>query len=88
MSKQAPTPRSSKTRPSSWRGMGDQVHIPHRVRAVYGRQLGIAGADGGYSYVALFYNKKRLYLVEGKGFVAGGQAEVDAMRFQQSLDLT
>jgi hypothetical protein len=24
--------------------------IPHRVRAVYGRQLGIAGANGGYSY--------------------------------------
>jgi hypothetical protein len=62
--------------------------IPHRVRAVYGRQLGIAGANGGYSYVALFYNKKRLYLIEGKAFAAGGQAEVDAMRFQQSLDLT
>jgi hypothetical protein len=29
--------------------------IPHCVRAVYGRQLGIAGANGGYSYVALFY---------------------------------
>jgi hypothetical protein len=28
--------------------------IDHRVRAVYGRQLGIAGANGGYSYVALF----------------------------------
>ncbi len=62
--------------------------IPHRVRAVYGRQLGVAGANGGYSYVALFYNKKRLYLIEGKAFVAGGQAEVEAMRFQQSLDLT
>jgi hypothetical protein len=62
--------------------------IPHRVRAVYGRQLGIVGANGGYSYVALFYHKQRLYRVEGKAFVAGGQAEVDAMRFQQSLDLT
>jgi hypothetical protein len=30
----------------------------------------------------------RLYQVEGNAFVAGGQAEVDAMRFQQSLDLT
>ena len=62
--------------------------IEHRVRAVYGRQLGIAGANGGYSYVALFYWNNRLYQVEGNAFVAGGQAEVDAMRFQQSLDLT
>jgi hypothetical protein len=62
--------------------------IPHRVRQVYGRQLGIAGANGGYSYVALFYRNNRLYQVEGNAFVAGGQAEVEAMRFQQSLDLT
>ncbi len=62
--------------------------IPHRVRAVYGRQLGIAGSNGGYTYVALFYHKNRLYRVEGKAFVAGGQAEIDAMRFQQSLDFT
>jgi len=53
-----------------------------------GRQLGIAGANGGYSYVALFYNKNRLYRIEGKAFVAGGQAEADAMRFQQSHDFT
>jgi hypothetical protein len=62
--------------------------IPHRVRQVYGRQLGIAGASGGYSYVALFYRNNRLYEVEGKAFTAGGRAEVEAMRFQQSLDLT
>jgi hypothetical protein len=62
--------------------------IEHRVRSVYGRQLGITGANGGYSYVALFYRNSRLYLVEGNAFVAGGQAEVDAARFQQSLDLT
>jgi hypothetical protein len=62
--------------------------IPHRVRAVYGRQLGIAGANGGYSYVALFYRNNRLYQIEGNAFVAGRQAEIDAMRFQQSLDLT
>jgi hypothetical protein len=62
--------------------------FPHSVRAIYGRQLGIAGANGGYSYVALFYHKQRLYQIEGKAFVAGGQAEVDAMRFHQSLDLT
>jgi hypothetical protein len=62
--------------------------IPHRVRQVYGRQLGIAGASGGYSYVALFYRNGRLYQVEGDAFIAGGQAAVEAMRFQQSLDLT
>jgi hypothetical protein len=62
--------------------------IEHRVRAVYGRQLGIAGANGGYTYVALFYRNNRLYQIEGNAFVAGGQAEVDAARFQQSLDLT
>jgi hypothetical protein len=62
--------------------------IEHRVRAIYGRQLGISGANGGYSYVALFYRNNRLYQIEGSTFVAGGQAEVDAMRFQQSLDLT
>jgi hypothetical protein len=50
--------------------------IEHRVRSVYGRQLGIAGANGGYSYLALFYRNSRLYLVEGNAFVAGGQAEV------------
>lgn len=62
--------------------------IPHTVGDIHGRQLGIAGANGGYSYVALFYYKQRLYQIEGKAAVAGGQAEVDAMRFQQSLDLT
>jgi hypothetical protein len=65
-----------------------KLDIPHRIRQVYGRQLGIARSNGGYSYVAVFYHKKRLYQLEGSAFVAGGQAEVDAMIFQQSLDLT
>jgi hypothetical protein len=60
--------------------------IQHRIRWFYGRQLGIAGVSGGYSYVAVFHHNNRLYQIEGKAFVAGGQAEVDAMRFQQSLD--
>jgi hypothetical protein len=60
--------------------------IPHRIRWFYGRQLGIAGASGGYSYIAVFHHNNRLYQIEGKAFTAGGQAEVDAMRFQQSLD--
>jgi hypothetical protein len=60
----------------------------YRVGAVNGRQLGIAGSSGGYSYVALFYRNNRLYQIEGTAFAAGGQAEAEAMRFQQSLDLT
>ena len=64
-----------------------QFDMPHRVRDIHGRQLGIAGANGGYSYVALFYHNQRLYQIEGNAFVAGGQAELDAMRFHQSFDL-
>jgi hypothetical protein len=60
--------------------------IEHRIRWVYGRQLGITGSNGGYSYIAVFHHNNRLYELEGKAFVAGGQAEIDAMRFQQSLD--
>ena len=60
--------------------------IQHRIRWFYGRQLGIAGASGGYSYIAVFHHNNRLYQIEGKAFVAGGQAEVDAMRFHQSVD--
>jgi hypothetical protein len=70
------------------RGGAIKFDIPHRVRAVYGRQLGITDPKGGYSYIALFYRNNRLYQVEGTAFSAGGQAEADAMRFQQSLDLT
>ena len=65
-----------------------KLDIEHRVRAVYGPQLGIARANGGYSYVALFYRNDRLYQIKGTAFLAGGHAEVDAARFQQSLDLT
>jgi len=75
--------------------------IGHRVRAVYGRQLGISDADGG-AEAALrpdftipaaraHIDSGRpggRYYYEGKAFRAGGQAEVDAMRFQQSLDFT
>jgi hypothetical protein len=50
--------------------------IEHRVRAVYGRQLGIAGSNGGYSYVALFYRNNRLYQVEGSAFVAGDRRKL------------
>ena len=65
-----------------------KLDIQHRIRTTYGRQLAVAGPDGGYSYISVFYYKKRLYQIEGKAVAAGGQAEVDAMIFQQSLDLT
>jgi hypothetical protein len=65
-----------------------KLDIAHRIRSTYGRQLAVAGANGGYSYVSVFFYKKRLYQLEGKASVAGGEAEVDAMIFQQSLDLT
>ena len=63
-----------------------KLDIQHRIRWNYGRQLAIAGTNGGYAYIAVFHHGNRLYQIEGKAFVAGGQAEVDAMRFQQSLD--
>ncbi len=65
-----------------------KLDIPHRIRSSYGRQFGLAGENGGYSYGAVFLYKKRLYQIEGKAFVAGGEAEIDAMIFQQSLDFT
>jgi hypothetical protein len=65
-----------------------KFEIPHRIRSSYGRQAGIVSANGGYSYVAVFYRNKKLFQIEGTAFVAGGQAEIDAMIFQQSLDFT
>jgi hypothetical protein len=59
-----------------------------RSRGANGRQLGIVGVSGSYSYVALFYRNNRLYQVEGNAFAAGRQAEVDARRFERSFDLT
>lgn len=65
-----------------------KLDIPHRIRSTYGRQLAVARADGSLSYVAVFFHKQRLYQLEGTAPVAGGQADVDAMIFHQSLDLT
>jgi hypothetical protein len=69
---------------------GNQIKldIPHRIRSTYGRQLAVAHSDGRFIYVAVFFHKKRLYQLEGIAPVAGGQADVDAMIFHQSLDLT
>jgi hypothetical protein len=46
----------------------------------YGRQLGVGWSE---RWMLL-----HVYQVEGNAFVAGARAEVDAMRFQQSLYLT
>jgi hypothetical protein len=64
------------------------LDIPHRISAVYGRQLTISGPDGSYSSIALFYYKRRLYQIEGKVLPGGDNATVDAVRFQQSLVFT
>jgi hypothetical protein len=69
---------------------GNQIKldIPHRIRSTYGRQLAVARSDGSFIYVAVFFHKQRLYQLEGIASVAGGDADVDAMIFHQSLDLT
>ena len=69
---------------------GNQIKldIPHRIRSTYGRQLAVARSDGRFTYVAVFVHKQRLYQLEGIASVAGGEADVDAMIFHQSLDLT
>jgi hypothetical protein len=63
-----------------------KVDIPHRISAVYGRQLSITGADGSHNSIAVFFYKKRLYQIEGKAMTGDGTA--DAIRFQQSLSFT
>jgi len=69
---------------------GNQIKldIPHRIRTTHGRQLAVAGANGSFSYLAVFVHKQRLYQLEGIASAAGGEADVDAMIFHQSLDLT
>jgi hypothetical protein len=65
-----------------------KLDIPHRISQVYGRQLTIAGVDGSYSSVALFYYKQRLFQIEGKVFPGGDNSTAEAVRFQQSLVFT
>jgi hypothetical protein len=65
-----------------------KLDIPHRIRSTYGRQLAVARPDGSFTYVAVFFHKQRLYQLEGIAAAAGGDADVDAMIFHQSLDLT
>jgi len=62
------------------------VNIPHRIARVFGRQLSLAGSDGGHSSVAVFFYKGRLYQIEGKSLGEDGTADV--IRFVQSLVFT
>jgi len=64
-----------------------KLDIPHRISQAYGRQLSVAGADGSYSFVAVFFHKRRLYQIEGRA-LPGRNATSDAIRFQQSLTFT
>ncbi len=65
-----------------------KLNIPHRISRVYGRQLSITGRDGSHDSVAVFYNRKRLYQIEGLALPNGNDATADAIRFQQSLVFT
>lgn len=41
------------------------LNIPYRIRRVFGHQLSVANRAGGHASIALFYNRKRLYQVQG-----------------------
>jgi hypothetical protein len=66
-------------------GKAIKVDIPHRISRVYGRQLSLATPDGGYSSVAVFFHKRRLYQIEGTAHPGTANGAADAIRFQQSL---
>jgi hypothetical protein len=67
-----------------------KVDVPHRIYRVYGRQLAVEGADGGYSMAALFDYKGRLYQIEAKALPGRSASDTnfDLVRFQQSLTFT
>jgi hypothetical protein len=60
-----------------------KANYPHRIYAVYGRQLTLLGRDGSRSMVAMFDIMGRLYQIEAKVFP--GANEFELTRFQQSL---
>jgi hypothetical protein len=62
--------------------------IPHRIYKVYGRQLGVLGADSSRSTVAVFDYNKRLYRIEAKALPGSSDTAADTLRFQQSLVFT
>jgi hypothetical protein len=64
-----------------------KYNIPQRIDSVYGRLLGVAGADGSNSTAAVFDYNGRLYQIEAKAFPGGSDAAA-ALRFEQSLVFT
>jgi hypothetical protein len=63
-----------------------KADIPHRIGAVYGRQLSVERADGSHSFVAVFYRSWRIYQIDGTALANSEDGRIDAIRFQQSLD--
>jgi len=65
-----------------------KYNIPQRIDSVYGRLLGVAGADGSRSTAAVFDYNGRLYQIEAKELPGGSDTAADALRFEQSLVFT
>ena len=62
-----------------------KMSLPHRIWAVYGRQVAITHPDGSTTKAAMFYVNDRLYQIEGTTHRGGSDS--DLIRFQQSLIL-
>jgi len=62
-----------------------KMSLPHRIWAVYGRQVAIAHPDGSITKAAVFYVNDRLYQIDGTTHPGGSDS--DLIRFQQSLIL-
>ena len=60
-----------------------KFNYPHRIYAVYGRQIGVDGKDGSRTTAAMFDIYGRLYQIEAT--VLPGGSDIDLIRFQQSL---
>jgi hypothetical protein len=65
-----------------------KYNIPQRIDSVYGRLLGIAGANGSNVTAAMFDYNGRLYQIEAKVLAAGSDTAAEALRFEQSLVFT
>jgi len=64
-----------------------KYNIPQRIDSVYGRLVGVAGADGSRTTAAVFDYNGRFYQIEAKE-LPGRDGAADALRFEQSLVFT
>jgi hypothetical protein len=63
-----------------------KLNVAYRIRRVYGRQLSVAGTDGGRSWIAVFYYRRRLYQIQGPVLASNPDpASAQAIQFQESL---